>query len=69
MKMIKGDFKGSTINFHGVKPCTLRFREPPKTKWIVTIPKGGVFYIEMTNDISFWQRFWIRFIGWEVKRP
>lgn len=37
-------------------------------KWAVQVPKGGNFIIQYQSDLSFWQRFWMRFIGWDVRK-
>lgn len=40
----------------------------PKVLWVVTIPKGNEFTISYTKELSVWQRFWMKFIGWGVKK-
>ena len=51
------DFSQNTYTFH-----------LPKTLWTVTIPKDGMFQIHYTVELSVWQRFWFKFIGWGVKK-
>ena len=42
--------------------------ENEKALWVVQVPKGGNFFINYTCELSLWQRFWMRFIGWSVER-
>lgn len=40
----------------------------PKVLWTVVIPKDGMFHISYTVELSVWQRFWFKFIGWGVNK-
>lgn len=40
----------------------------PKTLWRVIIPKSGEFQIHYTKELSPWVRFWMKFIGWDVRK-
>lgn len=39
----------------------------PVYKWTVEIPKGGHFQFHYT-ELTVWRLYWMRFIGWGVKR-
>ena len=48
---------------------TIKFQNMQyEPKWIVTIPKKGSFNIYFPDDINWWQRMWIKFIGWGIKK-
>jgi len=42
------------------------FIAQPKPRWLVSVPAGGCFVI-CYDKLNFWQRMWMKFIGWGVK--
>lgn len=46
---------------------TFTIQKPLPPKWKISIPRDGHFQYSTPDDLTIWQRFWLRFIGWGVK--
>lgn len=62
------DFDKLTTEYTGPNRPQITFIKPRVIKWTVEIPKGGTLQVHYYEDISFWQRLWLKSIGWGVTK-